>query len=97
MMMSMPLIVNCTQSLAVGCGNILVTKNALKKMVFLKKTGNRGCMAVTGDETETGMFFFNLLLELIFFCSLKIFIMQNIVRAKSELMGTFTVTDSEAL
>lgn len=50
MVMSMPLIVNCTHSLAVGCGNISVREKTLKGTV-----GSRSSMAVTGDETETGM------------------------------------------
>uniref|UniRef100_A0A8C9Z5E7 BZIP domain-containing protein n=1 Tax=Sander lucioperca TaxID=283035 RepID=A0A8C9Z5E7_SANLU len=49
MVMSMPLIVNCTHSLAVGCGNISVREKTLKGTV-----GSRSSMAVTGDETETG-------------------------------------------
>lgn len=56
MVMSMPLIVNCTHSLAVGCGNISVRGRTLKETVSLGKTGSRSRMAVTGDETETGMF-----------------------------------------
>lgn len=57
MLMSVPLIVNCTHSLAVGCGNISVRERTLKGTVCLgKKPGSRYSMAVTGDETETGMF-----------------------------------------
>lgn len=54
--MSMPLIVNYTHSLAVGCGNISVREKTLKATVCLGKPGSRYSMAVTGDETETGMF-----------------------------------------
>ncbi|XP_078137138.1 cAMP-responsive element modulator-like isoform X1 [Sander vitreus] len=50
----MPLIVNCTHSLAVGCGNISVREKTLKGTVSLGKAGSRSSMAVTGDETETG-------------------------------------------
>ncbi|XP_070708817.1 cAMP-responsive element modulator-like [Pempheris klunzingeri] len=54
MVMSMPRIVNCTHSLAVGCGNILVKEKTLKGTAALGKAGSRYSMAVTGDETETG-------------------------------------------
>nr|XP_046227492.1 cAMP-responsive element modulator-like isoform X3 [Scatophagus argus] len=54
MVMSMPLIVNCTHSLAVGCGNISVRERTLKGTVCLRKPGSRYSMAVTGDEQETG-------------------------------------------
>ncbi|XP_010733583.2 cAMP-responsive element modulator isoform X2 [Larimichthys crocea] len=50
----MPLIVNYTHSLAVGCGNISVREKTLKATVCLGKPGSRYSMAVTGDETETG-------------------------------------------
>lgn len=53
-MMSMPLIVNCTHSLTVGCGNISVRGKTLKGTVSLGEPGSRYSMAVTGDETETG-------------------------------------------
>lgn len=56
MVMSMPLIVNCTHSLAVGCGNISVREKTLKGTVCLGKAGSRYSMAVTGEDTETGMF-----------------------------------------
>lgn len=56
MVMSMPLIVNCTHSLAVGCGKISVKEKTLTGTVALGKAGSRYSMAVTGDETETGMF-----------------------------------------
>lgn len=56
MLMSVPLIVNCTHSLTVGCGNISVTERTLRETVCLRKPGRRYNMAVTGDETETGMF-----------------------------------------
>ncbi|KAF3836145.1 hypothetical protein F7725_028703 [Dissostichus mawsoni] len=51
MVMSMPLIVNCTHSLAVGCGNISVRGNTQKEAFVCRKIY---MMAVTGDETETG-------------------------------------------
>ncbi|XP_069007258.1 cAMP-responsive element modulator-like [Embiotoca jacksoni] len=54
MVMSMPLIVNCTHSLAVGCGNISEREETLKGTVSLGKPGSRLSMAVTGDEMETG-------------------------------------------
>ncbi|KAM6971659.1 cAMP-responsive element modulator-like isoform 1-T1 [Tautogolabrus adspersus] len=52
--MSMPLIVNCTHSLAVGCGNISVRGKTLDERVAVGKPWSRYSMAVTGDETETG-------------------------------------------
>ncbi|XP_022076367.2 cAMP-responsive element modulator-like [Acanthochromis polyacanthus] len=52
--MSMPLIVNCTHSPAVGCGNISLREKTLEQAVSLGKPGSRYSMAVTGDETETG-------------------------------------------
>lgn len=55
MVMSVPLIVNCTHSLAAGCGNISVREETLKGTVSLGRPGSRHIMAVTGDETETGM------------------------------------------
>ena len=56
MVMSMPLIVNYTHTLAVGCGNISVRERTLKGTACLGKAGSRYSMAVTGDETETGTF-----------------------------------------
>ncbi|XP_035981599.1 cAMP-responsive element modulator isoform X2 [Fundulus heteroclitus] len=54
MLMSMPLIVNCTNSLTVGCGNISVLEKTLKKTVSSEERGICHSMAVTGDETEAG-------------------------------------------
>ena len=55
MVMSMALIVNCTHSLAVGCGYNSVQEKILRRTVSPGKPGTRYSMAVTGDETETGM------------------------------------------
>ncbi|KAM4543886.1 cAMP-responsive element modulator-like [Fundulus diaphanus] len=54
MLMSMPLIVNCTNSLTVGCGNISVLEKTLKKTVSSQERRICHSMAVTGDETEAG-------------------------------------------
>lgn len=56
MLMSVPLIVNCSRSLTVNCGNISVREKTVKGTLSLGKPGKRSSMAVTGDETETGMF-----------------------------------------
>lgn len=56
MLMSVPLIVNCSRSLTVNCCNISVREKTVKGTVSLEKPGSRYRMAVTGDDTETGMF-----------------------------------------
>lgn len=57
MLMSMPLIVNCSRSLTVNCGYISVREKTVKGTLTLGKRGRRSSMAVThGDETEAGMF-----------------------------------------
>ncbi|KAK5623639.1 hypothetical protein CRENBAI_009887 [Crenichthys baileyi] len=54
MVMSMPLIVNCTHSLAFGCGNISMLQKTLKRTVSSRERGIGCSMAITGDETEAG-------------------------------------------
>lgn len=56
MLMSMPLIVNCTHRLTVSCGNISVRGQTLEQTACLKESGSEDSMAVTGDETEAGRF-----------------------------------------
>lgn len=58
MLMSVPLIVNCTHSLAVHCANISVREKTEQRTLCLRDAESTTDMAVTGDETETGMFTF---------------------------------------